>query len=75
MEIEYLDQPYELVYKPLPMHLQGLWQTSSGYGSKLVSSRCVRLSNGITRRVYVTCYSNTGSAWIVLDKKRLYLRD
>lgn len=74
IKIEYLDDPYELVERPLWWHKQGLQQTSSGYGSKLISSCCVKLANGKLRRIYITCYSNAGSAWIVVNKKKLHLR-
>jgi hypothetical protein len=73
--IEYLETEYELVEKPLWWHKQGLSQTASGYGSKLTSSRCVKLPDGTLRRVYITCYSNAGSAWITIKGKKLYLRD
>ncbi len=72
--INYLDDPYELVERPLWWHKQGLSQTATGYGSKLTSSRCVKLPNGKTRRIYITCYSNAGSAWITLNGKKLFLR-
>jgi hypothetical protein len=72
--IEYLPEPYELLDRPLWWHKQGLAQTASGYGAKLTSSRCVRLPDGRVRRVYVTQYSNAGSAWIMLDGKKLLLR-
>lgn len=71
--IEYLEEPYELVERPLWWHKQGLTQTASGYGKKLTSSRCVKLPDGRERRVYITCYSNAGSAWIILGGKRLWL--
>lgn len=74
MPIEYLKEPYEIIEKPLWFHKLGLSQTASGYGSKLTSSRCVKLSNGKLRRIYITCYSNNGSAWITINKSRLYLR-
>lgn len=73
-DIEYLEEPYETLDRPLWWHLKGLIQTASGYGSRLTSARCVRLPDGRTRRVYVTQWSNAGSAWITLDGRRLYLR-
>lgn len=74
MTIEYLDEPYTIEERPLWWHKQGLTQTASGYGSKLTSSRVVRLESGAVRRIYITCYSNVGSAWIMHHGRRLYLR-
>lgn len=72
--IDYLDEPYELIERLLPWQKLGLQETASGYGRKLTSTRCVKLPDGRVRRVYVTCYSNVGSAWIILDGQRRYLR-
>lgn len=69
----YLDRPYEVIDRPLWWHKQGRQQTKSGYGAKLTSSRCVQLPDGRVRRIYVTCYSNAGSAWIMLDGERRWL--
>jgi hypothetical protein len=73
--IQYLEEPYEFIDRPLWWHKQGLSQTRSGYGMKLTSRRIVRLPDGRKRRVYITQISNAGSAWITLGGKRLYLRD
>jgi len=67
----YLTQEYEIVYKPLWWHEKGLSQTASGYGSKLTTSKCVKLQDGRMRRVYVTQWSNAGTAWIFLDGMKL----
>ena len=69
-----LDSAAVRVYRPLAWQLRGLQQTSSGYGSKLTSSYCVRLSDGRVRRIYVTQYSNSGTAWIKLDGVRRLVR-
>lgn len=45
----------------------GLTETRSGYGRKLNSGRVVKLADGRIRRVYITQYSNAGTAWINLD--------
>lgn len=76
MAIEYLtDDSYELRDKPLAWQLQGLSQTASGYGSRLASTRQLRLiGEKVWRRIYVTCYSNAGSAWVTIRGKRFYLR-
>lgn len=72
--IKYLELPYEFIDKPLWWHKKGLSQTASGYGTKLTSSRCIKLSDGRIRRVYVTQCSNAGSAWVILDCEKVYLR-
>ena len=73
-EIEYLEEPYELIDRPLWWHLKGLSQTASGYGSKLTTSRCVRLPDGRVRRVYAICWSNAASCYVTLNGKRVFLR-
>jgi hypothetical protein len=71
--IEYLEQPYEVIEKPLPWQRQGLQETASGYGAKLTSSRMIRLPDGRTRRIYITRYGNIGSLWITLNGKKLFI--
>jgi hypothetical protein len=73
--IEYLTEPYEVIDKPLWWHEKGLRQTASGYGNKLTTSRCVRLPDGRIRRIYCTIWSNIGTCWVILNKKRLIVRD
>jgi hypothetical protein len=70
MTVKYLEQSYSLEERPLWWHERGLLQTASGYGKKLTSARVARLSDGRVRRVYVTQYSNAGTAWIILDGER-----
>lgn len=65
-----LDEPYEYLDRPLWWHTRGLTQTASGYGRALTTSRYVKLPDGRMRRVYVTQYSNAGTAWIRLDGVR-----
>ena len=69
-----LEEPYEILDRPLPWQRAGLQQTASGYGRKLTSSRVVRLPDGRERRIYVTQYSNAGTAWIVLDGQKRVVR-
>lgn len=73
-DLLYLREPYEIIDRPLNWQRQGLQETQSGYGARLTSARCVKLPNGIIRRIYVTQYSNAGSAWIRLGGKTVYLR-
>ncbi len=70
-----LDEPYTFEYRPLAWQAAGLQQTASGYGKRLTSADVVRLPDGRTRRVYNTCYSNNGTAWINLDGQIRTLRD
>lgn len=74
--VEYLEQAYEMKIAPLPWRVAQLQQTASGYGAKLTSTRKIRIvGESRWRRVYITCYSNAGSAWVVVNGKRLFLRD
>jgi hypothetical protein len=77
--VEYLNQPWRRVYKPLTWQRQGLQQTASGYGNKLTSSYVARFVDDRAtvreRRIYVTQYSNAGTAWIIVGGKELVLRD
>ena len=58
--------PAETVDAPLWWHGEGLSFTASGYGARIPSRHKVRLEGEkILRRVYVTIYSNAGSAWIM----------
>ncbi len=73
--LTYLERPYTIIDRPLWWHTRGLSQTSSGYGGKPTSARCVRFPDGRERRIYVTCYSNSGTAWIMLNGLRTIVRD
>lgn len=51
-------------------------QTVSGYGSRLATSRLVKLSDSPKwYRVYVICYSNSGSAYIRRNGKRVFINE
>jgi hypothetical protein len=60
------------VDSPLRWHLKGLQQTASGYGGKLTSSKKTWF-NGRLYRVYIMCYSNSGTAYIIVKGKRRIL--
>ena len=49
-------------------------RNADGYGSKIPTSMMV-LVEGRWRRVYVTQYSNAGSAWITLNKEKVFVGD
>lgn len=56
-------------------HKAGLQFTASGYGRRIPSTRMVRYL-GRWRRVYVCCYSNSGTAYIEdKDGNWLVIRD
>ena len=44
-----------------------------GYGMKIPTPRWLKVKNR-WRRVYVTQYSNCGTAWIIVDKQQLIVR-
>lgn len=67
--LRYLTYPVTPVYDPLPWQRMGLQYTATGYGAKIPTSDCVYL-RGRKYRVYVTQYSNAGTAWITFDGKR-----
>jgi hypothetical protein len=73
--IQYLEQPYETKEAPLWFHLRGLSETATGYGRKLRSTRMLRIvGESRWRRIYVVCYSNAGSAYVLIKGKPHYLR-
>lgn len=59
---------------PLWWQKQGLSFTASGYGGKIPTSRMVKV-DGRWRRVYVACYSNLGTAYIVKGKDWITVSD
>jgi hypothetical protein len=64
----------DLVDKPLWYHKQGLMQTASGYGSRLVTSRMLKIGKRL-HRIYCMCYGNSGSIYIILKGKQIFLHD
>ena len=62
----------ELVHCPLWWQKQGLQQTASGYGKKLTSSYKIHFE-GKLHRLYVTCYSNSGSHWFITKGKKIFV--
>ena len=44
----------------------------SGYGSRIPTRHMIRYE-GRMRRVYVACYGNSGSAYIIVNGESLYL--
>lgn len=48
-------------------------RSRTGYGSKLPSSWMLQLDNKRWHRVYIVCWSNAGSAYVVESGARLFL--
>ena len=73
MSVEYLEEPFVLVYNPhntcgcLP------GQNAQGYGSNISTNYMARIGNKL-RRVYAICWSNAASHYIILNKQKLFLR-
>jgi len=74
-KLEYLADSYEVKDNPLWYHLAGLSQTASGYGGKLTSSKMLRIKGEkIWRRIYVMCYSNNGTSYILIKGRKVIIR-
>lgn len=77
MEIEYLDEHYDVIVSPVRRHggilglLPGMDQF--GYGEKITTDKMVVIGSR-KYRMYVTQYSNAGSCWIVREGKKIFLR-
>lgn len=54
----------------IPQMLPG--QDEMGYGRKITTDRQIRVV-GRWFRVYVTCYGNAGSEWILKNGRKLFL--
>lgn len=59
----------ELVYDPPDWMRRGLQETASGYGKRLNSGLKIHFE-GRLRRIYVTIFSNSGTAWFNCKGKR-----
>ena len=54
----------------LPWQKAGLSYTATGYGARIPSSHMIEYE-GRWRRVYVTIYSNAGTAWITVKGQKI----
>ncbi len=71
----YLEAPYEVADRPLEWQKHGLQQTASGYGRKLTSTRVLRIAGEkLWRRIYVICYSNAGTSYVLIKGIPHYLK-
>jgi hypothetical protein len=59
----------ELVYSPPAWMSRGLQETATGYGKRLNSGLKIQF-NGKLYRIYITCFSNCGTAWFTAKGKR-----
>lgn len=67
-----IDTEKDLIDAPMWYHKRGLQQTASGYGRKLNSGKKYRF-NGRLYRVYICQYSNSGTAYIIVNKEWIVL--
>lgn len=67
--------PLVRIYRPLSWQLAGRTWTATGYGKAIPSTYCVKCPDGKIRRIYVTIYSNSGTAWIKYGQELRIIRD
>ena len=60
----------DLIYSPLEWQIKGLQQTKSGYGKKITSWYSIYFQNR-KYRIYVTIYSNNGTAWFKTGNQKI----
>ena len=77
MTIQYLkdDKIQAVTIKELWWQKRGLMFTATGYGSKIPTSYMIKLSDGITRRIYCCIFSNVGSIYVLIKGVKIYLHD
>ncbi|MBU2061742.1 MAG: hypothetical protein KKH44_07845, partial [Bacteroidetes bacterium] len=61
-----------IIESPLWYHKRNLMQTSTGYGSKLVTEHKLKFRNRLYR-IYIMQYSNSGTAYILVNKERIII--
>lgn len=62
-------------YAPLWWQVQGLSFTASGYGSNIPTANIAICADKKRRRIRVIQHSNAGSAYIVVNGERRFIRD
>ena len=62
----------ELINRPLDWQQRGVMETQSGYGSRLHTVYMLRYA-GRTRRIYCTCYGNSGTLFIIVRGERMII--
>jgi hypothetical protein len=75
--VAYQNAPYTVTIKKLWWQKQGLQQTASGYGRKLVTPYMLAIPGAAHPyyRVYAICFSNCASHYILRNGGRLFVRD
>ena len=74
-ELKYINMwDHEVKEKLLWWQLKGLMQTVTGYGGKLSTTKMIKV-NGRWHRIYVMQYSNSGSAYILVNKEKIFIRE
>jgi len=64
--------PIEVRSEPLWWQKRGLSYTVSGYGGKIPTDMTVMI-NGRKHRIYVMIYSNSGSAYVLINNREYFL--
>lgn len=64
--------PDAVAVKPLPHHEAGLSYTASGYGTRIPTTKVVKVGSR-WHRVYVRQFSNAGTAYIIKDRRERLL--
>jgi len=62
----------QLIDNPPDWLRRGRQQTPSGYGRKLNSGRSIHF-NGRLHRIYVICFSNSGTAYIISKGRKIII--
>ena len=62
-------------YAPLWWQLRGLSFTATGYGTNIPTANIALCADGRRRRIRVIQISNIGSAYIVVNGERRFIRD
>lgn len=65
-----LEKEGRVKVSPLGWQERGLSYTASGYGSKVPTSRMIKV-DGRWRRVYCICYGNGGTCYVVVKGQRV----
>jgi len=63
----------ELIERQTWWQEEGLMQTASGYGNRLLTSWMIR-DNGRLKRIYAICYSNVSTLYILRNGKRVLVQ-
>jgi len=71
--IDLNDYEKELIDSPLWWHIQGLSQTASGYGTKLVNRYKINFNNK-NYRLYTTGFSNSGKTYFTVHGRQIFIR-